>query len=53
MDCGIGQANFKGQVGPPKTLTREGNMEVVEKIYKEQGLRAWVSYKSGAYKKFL
>lgn len=53
VDCGIGQANFKGQVCPPKTLTLEGNMEVVEKIYKEQGLRAWVSYKSGAYKKFL
>jgi hypothetical protein len=34
-------------------MTLEGNMVAVEKIYNEQGLRAWVSYNTGAYKKFL
>ena len=53
VDCGIGQANFKGTVCPKESLTLEGNMKIVEKIYREQGLRAWVSYKTGAYKKYL
>lgn len=53
VDCGIAQINVRGQVCPSKLLTLEGNMEAVERIYKTQGLRAWVSYTSGAYKKFL
>lgn len=53
VDCGLAQVNVKGQVCPKRLLTLEGNMEAVEKIYKEQGLRAWVSYTNGAYKKFL
>lgn len=53
VDCGIAQVNVKGQVCPSKLMTLEGNMVAVEKIYNEQGLRAWVSYTSGAYKKFL
>lgn len=53
VDCGIGQTNVKGKVCPAKLLTLDGNMEQIEKIYKSQGLSAWVSYTSGAYKKFL
>lgn len=53
VDCGIAQVNVKGQVCPNNLMTLEGNMIAVEKIYKEQGLKAWVSYTSGAYKKFL
>lgn len=53
VDCGIAQINVKGKVCPSKLLTLEGNMEAVEKIYKEQGLNAWYSYKNGYYKKFL
>ena len=53
VDCGIAQVNVRGQVCPKNLLTLEGNMEQVERIYKEQGLNAWVSYKSGAYKKYM
>ncbi len=53
VDCGIGQINTKGKVCPARLLTLEGNMEAVEKIYKAQGLNAWVSYKTGRYKKYL
>lgn len=53
VDCGIAQINVKGKVCPARLLTLEGNMEAAKKIYKEQGLNAWVSYTSGAYKKFL
>ena len=53
VDCGIAQVNVKGTVCPEHLFTLEGNMKAVEKIYNEQGLNAWVSYKTGAYKKFL
>ena len=53
VDCGLAQINVRGQVCPPRLLTLEGNMQAVEKVYKEQGLKAWVSFKNGAYKKFL
>lgn len=53
VDCGIGQINVRGQKCPEELLTLEGNMKAVEKVYKEQGLRAWVSYTTGRYKKFL
>lgn len=53
VDCGVAQINTKGQICPKELLTLEGNMKALEKIYKEQGLNAFVSYKTGAYKKFL
>lgn len=53
IDCGKAQINVKGQVCPPELMTDEGQIKAIEKIYKEQGLNAWVSYKNGAYKKFL
>jgi hypothetical protein len=53
VDCGKAQINVKGQVCPPELMTDEGQIKAIERIYKEQGLNAWVSYKSGAYKKFL
>lgn len=53
VDCGVAQVNVKGTVCPEHLFTLEGNMKAVEKIYNEQGLNAWVSYKTGAYKKFL
>jgi hypothetical protein len=53
VDCGVAQINVKGKVCPPELLTKEGSLPYIEKIYKTQGLNAWVSYKTGAYKKFL
>ena len=53
VDCGIAQVNVKGKVCPKNLMTLEGNMGAVEKIYKEQGLRAWVSYTTGRYKRFM
>ena len=53
VDCGIGQTNVRGRVCPDELLTLEGNMQQVEKIYNEQGLKAWASYTNGGYKKFL
>lgn len=53
VDCGIAQVNVKGTECPAELLTLEGNMKQVERIYKTQGLNAWVSYKTGAYKKYL
>lgn len=53
VDCGIAQLNFRGTECPAEVMTLEGNMKQVEKIYKTQGLNAWVSYKTGRYKKYL
>jgi hypothetical protein len=53
VDCGVAQINVRGQVCPPQLLTEIGSIPYIEKIYKEQGLKAWVSYRNGGYKKFL
>ncbi len=53
VDCGISQVNIRGQVCPAELMTLDGNMKAVEKIYKEQGLNAWVSYRNGLYRKYL
>lgn len=53
VDCGIAQVNVKGKYCPESYLTLEGNMQQVEKIYKEQGLDAWVAYKTKAYLRYL
>jgi len=53
VDCGIAQINVPGTICPKRLLTLEGNVEQVEKIYREQGLNAWVSYTNGKYKQFL
>lgn len=52
-DCGLGQINIKTKNCPAELLTSQGNLKAIEKIYKAQGLTAWVSFKSGAYRKFL
>jgi hypothetical protein len=53
VDCGVAQINVKGQVCPPQLLTKEGSIPYIEKIYKEQGLRAWVSFNNKKYKVYL
>lgn len=53
VDCGIGQINVKGKTCPKKLLTLNGAMEAIEQKYKDQGLNAWVSYQTGAYKKYM
>lgn len=53
VDCGIGQINVRAKSCPSDLLTLEGNMEAIEKIYQTQGLNAWVSYKTGRYKKYM
>ena len=53
VDCGVDQINVRGQVCPPQLLTEMGSIPYIEKIYKEQGLKAWVSYNNKKYKDFL
>lgn len=53
VDCSIAQINVKGNKCPPELMTLEGNMKATAYIYKTQGLNAWVSYRTGAYKQFL
>lgn len=53
VDCGLAQINVRGQECPKEFLTLEGNMTQVALKYEQQGLNAWVSYKTGAYKKFM
>jgi len=53
VDCGVAQINVKGQVCPSQLMTKEGSIPYIEKIYKEQGLRAWVSFNNKKYKEFL
>lgn len=53
VDCGVSQINTKGKICPKELMTLEGNMKALEKIYKEQGLNAWISFRTGAYKKYL
>ena len=53
VDCGLAQINIKGQVCPKELLTLEGNMKAVERIYKEQGLNAWVSFTNKKYLLYL
>jgi len=53
VDCGYFQINVKGKVCPLEYMTRVGSLERVEKIYKQQGLNAWVSYKNKKYLQFM
>lgn len=53
VDCGIAQVNVKGKVCPKELMTLDGNMKAVEKVYKEQGLNAWVSYKNKKYLRYM
>jgi hypothetical protein len=53
VDCGLTQKNVKGKVCPKELMTLEGGLIEIKKVYNEQGLNAWVSFKTGAYKKFL
>ena len=53
VDCSVAQINVRGQSCPAELMTPEGQIKAIERIYKEQGLNAWMSYKTGAYKKFL
>jgi len=53
VDCSLAQINVKGQSCPAELMTIEGQIKAIERIYKSQGLNAWVSYKNGSYKKFL
>lgn len=53
VDCGVLQINVRGNHCPDHLLTVEGNLKQAKQILDEQGLRAWVVYKTGAYKKYL
>ena len=53
VDCGILQLNFKGLHCPEWTYDMHENIKGGLKIYKEQGLNAWVVYKKGTYKQHL
>ena len=53
VDCGPAQINVKGKICPKKLMTLEGSIPTIEKIYKTQGLNAWVAYKTGSYKKYM
>lgn len=53
VDCGVLQVNVKGNKCPEHLLTIEGNLKEAKKILDTQGLKAWVVYKTGVYKKYL
>ena len=53
VDCGILQLNFKGLHCPEWTYDMHENIKGGLKIYKEQGLNAWVVYKNKSYLKHL
>jgi len=53
VDCGYFQINVRGLVCPTEYMDKLTSLKRVEEIYKQQGLNAWVSYKTGAYKKYL
>ena len=53
VDCGVLQLNRKGTKCPPHLLTIEGNLIEAKKILDEQGLRAWVVWKRGYYKRYM
>jgi hypothetical protein len=53
VDCGAGQINVRAKTCPEELFTVEGTLVAIERIYKTQGLNAWVSYKTGRYKKYL
>lgn len=53
VDCGIAQINVRGQVCPPELMTEIGSIPFIEKIYKSQGLNAWVSFKNKSYLTYL
>lgn len=53
IDCGFAQINVRGQVCPEELMTKEGSLPYIENIYNIQGLNAWISYRTGAYKSYL
>ena len=53
VDCGAAQINVKGKVCPPELLTKEGSIPYIEKIYKTQGLKAWVAYSNKSFQRYL
>jgi len=53
VDCGIAQINVKGLTCPPELMTEIGSIPFIEKIYKTQGLNAWVSFKNKKYLPYL
>lgn len=52
-DCGLFQISVKGNTCPNGLFDPVVNIKSAERIYHEQGLRAWVVWKTGAYKKYL
>lgn len=51
VDCGILQRNHKGRECPDVSV--DEHLEDVANLSKKQGLQAWVTYNTGAYKKYL
>ena len=52
-DCGTFQINVKGKECPAHLLTLDGNLHEAKKKLDSEGLKAWVAYKNGRYKRFL
>lgn len=53
VDCGITQINTKGSSCPEELLDPANNIFTARKKYEAEGLKAWVVYKTGGYKKYL
>lgn len=53
VDCGIFQINTRGQICPEYLFNEKANIKKAKEIYDQQGLRAWVAWKNGSYKKYL
>ena len=53
VDCGIFQLSFKGQICPLWTMDIHQNIQGAINKYYDEGLRAWVVYGNGVYRKYL
>lgn len=51
VDCGVLQRNYKGKECPDVSV--DEHLEDVANLSRKQGLQAWVTYNTGAYKKYL
>lgn len=50
VDCGLMQINTPGRTCPSELYTLEGNVAAGKRKLRQQGWRAWVQYKTGAYR---
>jgi hypothetical protein len=53
VDCGIAMLNYHGKVCPAYTFDPELALIKSKELVEKRGFNPWVSYQTGAYKKYL